>query len=179
MPRKYIKSRPTLRSVQEAMAIGGPMVNPPSFMNKVPRKQIVREPKPEGETPFSTRLRNEFEQLYSYWHVKLFRNNIGKWEDRSGNWITYGLKVGSSDNIGWRSIIISEDMIGKKIAVFVSAESKTSTEKISHHAQWQWLKDVHDAGGIGCEVAAKRIANWKPGEPFIIIEPKRIDDELF
>lgn len=54
----------------------------------------------------------------------MFKNNVGMYKDKMGNVIRYGLCKGSSDLIGWTPITITEDMVGKKIAIFTAIEVK-------------------------------------------------------
>lgn len=55
----------------------------------------------------------------------LFRNNRGLFFTMSGQKTRAGLETkGASDNIGMTSIIITPEMVGKKIAVFTAVESK-------------------------------------------------------
>ena len=54
----------------------------------------------------------------------LFCNNVGMYKDQRGNVIRYGLCKGSSDLIGWTPIMVTPDMVGKKIAVFTAVEVK-------------------------------------------------------
>jgi hypothetical protein len=61
--------------------------------------------------------------------------------------IVYGLCNGSSDLIGWTSIEITPDMLGKKLAVFSAIEVKTETGKLSPE-QKIFLENVKNAGGI-------------------------------
>ena len=56
--------------------------------------------------------------------LTLFCNNVGMYKDQRGNVIRYGLCNGSSDLIGWTPVTITEDMVGKKIAVFTAIEVK-------------------------------------------------------
>ena len=62
-------------------------------------------------------------------------------------YITYGLEPGSGDWIGWESIIITPDLVGKKIAVFLSCEAKTVNDRIRED-QIKWFNRVYEAGGI-------------------------------
>lgn len=56
---------------------------------------------------------------------------------------------GGSDLIGWRSIVITEDMVGKKIAQFVAAEAKTKDNiRGGTPDQDAFIKTVKDFGGI-------------------------------
>lgn len=54
----------------------------------------------------------------------LFCNNVGMYRDQRGNVIRYGLCNGSSDLIGWTPVTITDDMVGKRIAVFTAIEVK-------------------------------------------------------
>lgn len=56
--------------------------------------------------------------------VIVFKNNVGMYKDQRGNVIRYGLCNGSSDLIGWTPVTITEDMVGKRIAVFTAVEVK-------------------------------------------------------
>lgn len=69
--------------------------------------------------------------------VTLFRNNVGACQDKTGRLIRYGLaneskqmneRIKSSDRIGWRKVLITQDMVGSHIGQFVARETK--------HAGW-------------------------------------------
>ncbi len=76
---------------------------------------------------------------------RLFKNAVGSaWHgivteegmvsDNKGNWkvielhrahkITYGLRKGSSDLPGWRTVKITPDMVGERIAQFCAVECR-------------------------------------------------------
>lgn len=91
----------------------------------------------------------------------LFRNNVGtgwvgevvkKGQDfivlRDPRVLHAGLCVGSSDLIGWRSVEITPEMVGKKVAVFVAIEAKTGKVRVTPD-QENFIARVKDAGGIG------------------------------
>lgn len=59
----------------------------------------------------------------------------------------FGLQKGSSDMIGWESVLITPDMVGKKVAVFQSIEIKTENDHLSKF-QKIWNKIVEKEGGI-------------------------------
>jgi hypothetical protein len=80
-------------------------------------------------------------------NVRLFRNNVGLCKNEHTT-IVYGLCPGSSDLIGWTSIEITPEMIGKKIAVFTAFEIKTEKGKVSPE-QKIFLENVKNAGGLG------------------------------
>ena len=80
--------------------------------------------------------------------LRLFRNETGKLPDpRTGRWVQFGLAKGSSDLIGFKTIKITPEMIGKDLAVFCSVEVKTNTGQLSKY-QHNWLQVVKNAGGI-------------------------------
>ena len=65
----------------------------------------------------------------------------------SGARIHFGLTVGSGDLIGFRSVVITKEMVGQKLAVFTSCETKTATGKVREE-QVNWQRFVNEAGGI-------------------------------
>lgn len=65
----------------------------------------------------------------------------------SGARIHFGLTTGSSDLIGLKSVIISPEMVGQKIAMFVGVETKTATGSMRDE-QKRWLEFVNQMGGI-------------------------------
>ena len=59
-----------------------------------------------------------------------------------------GLQItGSSDLIGWKSVVITPDMVGNRVAVIVCAEIKTPTG-VASHEQLRFIDTVQKAGGI-------------------------------
>lgn len=58
-----------------------------------------------------------------------------------------GLVAGSGDLIGWHSMVIQPDDVGRRVAVFVSMEAKEGTGRLSAE-QKNWRDQVQDAGGI-------------------------------
>lgn len=56
----------------------------------------------------------------------VFRNNLGTAQHKDGSWVKYGVcNPGGSDLIGWTSVEITPDMVGKKVAVFTAIECKS------------------------------------------------------
>ena len=81
-------------------------------------------------------------------NLRIFRNNTGSLPDpRTGRPIQFGLTRGSADLIGWRTITITPEMVGQRVAVFTSIEVKTPTGRLTP-AQSAWLGTVRGAGGI-------------------------------
>lgn len=80
--------------------------------------------------------------------LRLFRNQVGQLPDpRTGRPVQFGLARGSADLIGWRTITITPDMVGQRLAVFTSLEVKTPTGRLTP-AQHNWLGAVRSAGGV-------------------------------
>lgn len=79
--------------------------------------------------------------------VRLFRNNVGTGYTLDGRRIRFGLHVGSGDLIGWRSVVIVPEYIGRTIAVFTSLEIK-SKRGMPTARQLNWRDQVVRAGGI-------------------------------
>lgn len=101
-------------------------------------------------------------------NVRIFRNNVGtgwvgkeihlkpgqKIVARGGEVLLInarplhaGLVKGSGDGVGWRTIEITPDMVGRKIAQFCSLEAKTKNGRLSQE-QKTWLRNVEMAGGL-------------------------------
>jgi len=98
-----------------------------------------------AETDIQQRIRLA---LGTHPQVRLFRNQVGQLPDpRTGRPVQFGLARGSADLIGWRTITVTPEMVGQRIAVFTSIEVKTPTGRLTP-AQSAWLGAVHTAGGI-------------------------------
>ena len=80
--------------------------------------------------------------------VRLFRNNCGALKDAEGRLIRYGVaNPGGSDLIGWRSITVTPDMIGQKLAIFVAIEVKGERTRVTDH-QRNFIGRVKADGGL-------------------------------
>lgn len=79
--------------------------------------------------------------------IKVFRNNVGAFKAPDGRVIHYGLITGSGDLIGWRSLTITPDMVGRHIAQFMSIEVK-APKGVVRPEQQVWADNVRKAGGI-------------------------------
>ena len=80
--------------------------------------------------------------------LRLFRNQVGQLPDpRTGRPVQFGLAKGSADLIGWKTIEVTPDMVGQRLAVFASIEVKTPTGRPTQYQQ-AWLDCVQNAGGI-------------------------------
>ncbi len=80
--------------------------------------------------------------------LRLFRNQVGSLPDpRTGRLVTFGLARGSADLIGWRTVTVTPEMVGQRIAVFTSIEVKTERGHVRPE-QHAWQRTVSAAGGI-------------------------------
>lgn len=96
--------------------------------------------------------------------TKIFRNNVGTaWQGqrvtirgvpphytilKDARPVHFGLCEGSSDLIGWTEIIVTPDMIGKKICMFTALEVKGAHGGRVTEAQRNFIETVKGAGGI-------------------------------
>jgi hypothetical protein len=99
--------------------------------------------------------------------VRLWRNNSGKLPDpRTGRWVQFGVaSPGGSDLIGYRTIAITPDMVGQKIAVFTALEIKTATGRATPE-QRRFIDHIRGAGGISAIVRTTADAQRIATEPF-------------
>ncbi|MEQ1890736.1 MAG: VRR-NUC domain-containing protein [Alphaproteobacteria bacterium] len=92
----------------------------------------------------------------------LFRNNTGMgWAGqlierdaagtvtlRNARPLHAGLCVGSSDTIGWAMSVVTPEMVGHRIAIFLAVECKARGGRLSLD-QSRFLSNVNKSGGIG------------------------------
>lgn len=71
----------------------------------------------------------------------------GDWIVRNGRRIQCGLCPGSSDLIGWRSVIVTHEMVGRRVALFLGMEVKTTTGRPTDE-QANFIQQVRKAGGL-------------------------------
>lgn len=92
--------------------------------------------------------------------VRLWRNNVGAFQDERGRWVRYGLAndsaqlnkvLKSGDLIGWRPVVITPAHVGHKLAQFVSRELKEAGWKYvgseREAAQAAWMNTINADGG--------------------------------
>lgn len=78
--------------------------------------------------------------------ARLWRNNTGALKDAQGQLVRYGLCPGSSDLIGFRTITITPDMVGQRVAVFTAVEVKDRGRPTEQQAAF--IRLVQQAGGM-------------------------------
>jgi hypothetical protein len=59
----------------------------------------------------------------------------------------FGLTKGACDLIGWKTVTITSDMVGKQIAQFIGIEVKTPVGRLQP-GQGIFIGNVNEAGGI-------------------------------
>lgn len=95
--------------------------------------------------------------------VRLFRNNVGQMNDERGVPVRFGLAndsskinavIKSADLVGWRRTLVTPEMVGSFVAVFVSREVKKPGWKYAatprEEAQKRWALLVAADGGDAC-----------------------------
>ena len=89
--------------------------------------------------------------------VRIWRNNVGVLKDERGKYVTFGLCRGSSDLIGFRSVVITPEMVGKRVAIFAAVEVKTPNALqrgrspragVESRSQRAFISMVNDNGGL-------------------------------
>lgn len=93
---------------------------------------------------------------------KLFRNNtgtgwVGKMVRKGADVLVKdarplhaGLCVGSSDVIGWHPVVVTQEMVGRTVAVFVAIEVKEGKTPLTTD-QATFIRVVNECGGIAFE----------------------------
>lgn len=91
---------------------------------------------------------NSVWSLLDKFKFKLWRNNSGA--IRVGNrFIKYGVaSPGGSDLIGFKSVIVTQEMVGSKVAIFTAIECKNSKGGRLSPEQERFINLVKDSGGI-------------------------------
>ena len=78
---------------------------------------------------------------------RLFRNQTGALKDQTGRLVRFGLCKGSSDLIGMKSVTVTPEMVGQKVAIFTAIEVKTASGKPTPE-QLNFVNRVKELGGI-------------------------------
>jgi hypothetical protein len=79
--------------------------------------------------------------------AKLFRNQVGAYKNPEGQYVSTGLCPGSSDVIGWVPVVVTPDMVGKKIAVFCAIEVKDPKKSTRKKNQKDFIAALLKDGG--------------------------------
>lgn len=112
---------------------------------------------------------------HSHGDVRLLRNNVGVLVDRATQRpVAFGLGSkgakplkGTSDKIGWRSVVVTPEMVGRRLAVFVAIEEKDLAKPTAD--QLRFIAIVQSAGGLAgvahsaAEAESILYPDWLPG----------------
>lgn len=80
--------------------------------------------------------------------VWLHKNHIGTGQVKSGAWVKFGFcNPGGSDLVGGTPIIITQEMVGKKMLIFTAIEVKQGKGKARDN-QKSFINAVKSMGGI-------------------------------
>jgi len=96
--------------------------------------------------------------------VRLWRNNTGALVDQQGRFVRFGLCKGSSDLIGLRSLEITPELVGQRLAQFVALEVKTAQGALSPE-QRAFLQLVQQLGGVAAVCRSVEEAEQLLGSP--------------
>ena len=83
----------------------------------------------------------------SAWQGDVTRNSDGSITIRNPRPLAAGLCKGGADLVGWTSVEITPEMVGKKMAVWTAIEVKTSKGKVSAE-QANFIRVSNHYGGI-------------------------------
>lgn len=123
---------------------------PPAFMDETPRAQSM-QPRKAEETAFCHLLLKTCRDYYKTGLAKIWlarNNNIIARSMDGQRTITAGLGKGTSDCIGYTSKLVTQDMVGKPVAVFTAIETKSSTGRADAN-QKAFVDRVNADGGYG------------------------------
>jgi hypothetical protein len=79
--------------------------------------------------------------------TRLWRNNTGTLMDKHGRPVQFGLCKGSADLIGLRTITITPEHLGQRLAVFAAVEVKSATGRATPE-QLAFIDVVQQMGGF-------------------------------
>jgi len=119
------------------------------------------------ETVIQQEIRLHSQKAYP--GLRLFRNECGtaviKEPGEKPRHVRYGLSPSSPDLVGWRSLVITPDMVGQTIAQFVGIEVKTEegARKNGPHERRQkkWIDLINQSGGLAFIATSPDEANQK------------------
>src|SRR5690606_20465435 len=87
--------------------------------------------------------------LLSTGPTRLWRNNCGMLQDKTGRWVKFGVaNPGGSDLIGLHSVVITPEMVGQRVAIFTSFEVKPTKGGRVTDDQLRFIDLVKSFGGI-------------------------------
>lgn len=92
--------------------------------------------------------------------MRLFRNNVGAFQNPAGQWVRFGLandsaalskRLKSGDLVGVRPVVVTSAHVGQTLGVFMSREIKAAgwhyTGTPHEVAQLNWINLINSLGG--------------------------------
>lgn len=125
-------------------------------------EKVKRAPRPRAEqkeTPWAATLLKPFTtwKIRKAWpvgSVLVRRNTVGMHKLPNGGRIKYGLGVGTADYVGFKSVLVTKEMVGKRVAIFTSLEAKREKKELSDNQQL-WHEMILLNGGISMKFDPK------------------------
>ena len=146
-----LRSRPSRRDM--VLAVRGQLQGLATLAGKAPEAFLTEvRPKRAAGKPSGKRLERDVSREIREWvqyvpDLTLWRNNRGSIELGDGKRLTYGVGPnGASDLIGFRTLVVTQQMVGKRIAQFVAVECKAPGSEPSND-QITFINRIQFAGG--------------------------------
>lgn len=92
-------------------------------------------------------IQNDIQINFNNGDIRLFRNSVGRIQGKDGRFHVFGLCNGSSDLIGFKTITIRQEHVGKKVAVFAAVECKAPKGKPTTE-QLNFIDYILKSGGL-------------------------------
>lgn len=83
----------------------------------------------------------------------------------------FGLAVGSGDLMGYQTITITPEMVGRQVAVILSCEVKTEKGPVREE-QYRWAAHINSVGGRAIIARSLEAARAELDKPFIGVDAK-------
>lgn len=125
------------------------------FISEIPNAPKPRPPKDPG-----TVYEADVNRAIAAWakktpRLKLWRNSRGTAELPNGGRFTFGVgPAGAADWLGYRTVVITDEMVGRHVPVFLAIEAKRPGEDPTED-QYKFLTEIQFDGGLsGCARSA-------------------------
>ena len=143
-------SKPTKRSIATRLAL---MAGDVAAIQAAAAKEAARPPRTKPKRQRESREVNDLvpDLMREYRNVKLYRNSKGMGYYQNGTPTKIGLGPrGFADYVGYVSIVVTPDLVGKRLAVFAAPECKTPENELDTD-QAARAREIIEAGGLaGC-----------------------------
>lgn len=143
--------RPSAR--EHRLAVKGQLDGLAALAGKEPQPYTTRIPDKRGpRKPSGNRLErdvlNEIREWARYQpDITLWRNSVGVIALPNGGMLRYGVGGnGAADFIGYKTVVVTQEMVGQKVAVFCAIEAKAPRGEPSDD-QITFIDRIRMAGG--------------------------------